>query len=158
MPDNLNATAGFDVGGAGPGKPSGAYTNSDHIGHLLVYAHPVAEERTSSFDNKETYQVAKCDFVICATEAKAWTTTDVSGKALVPRLTTAANAIVAVWLSLGEAKGDRNPPTIPEDATAEQIGEIQEVLAKYGARMPTGRVVFDVVQYNNDHPHPDEQS
>jgi hypothetical protein len=146
---------GFDIGGAGPGRPSGGYTNSEHLGCLMAYGHPTEAERTSSFEGKDKYTVAACEWVLDLTHHKAWGTTDVSGMALVPRLLTAASKVVAVRLILGEAKGDRNPPIIPEDGTAAEIAEVQEVLGKYGARMPTGRIVFDVVQYNADHPEPE---
>jgi hypothetical protein len=75
--------------------------------------------------------------------------------ALAPRLLTAASKIVAVRLILGEAKGDRNPPILPDDATPPEVADVQAVLAKYGARLPAGRVVFDVTQYNADNPEPE---
>jgi hypothetical protein len=143
---------GFNIGGAGPGKPSGAYTNSEHIGHLMAYVGPVEEERTSSFgDRKDKYTVAACSFVVCLSHKKAWSDTDVSGAALAPRLLTAMDEIVAVRLIEGEAKEGWNAPILPEDAIASELVEIQEVFARYGARLPSGRVIFDVVQYNADH-------
>jgi hypothetical protein len=155
MPSENNPTGGFDVSGAGPGKPSGGYTNSDHIGHLLFYGHPTEAQRTSTYEGRESYTVASCEFVVCLSHHKAWSTTDVSGAALVPRLLSATGKVVAVRLILGEAKGDRNPPILPEDATAEELVDVQAALTKYAAQLPGGRVVFGVVEYNADHPEPE---
>jgi hypothetical protein len=152
MPSENNPTGGWDISGAGPGKPSGAYTNSDHAGCLVVYGYPVEAERTSSYGDKEKYTVAVCDWVVCLTHEKAWTTTDVSGAALAPRLLTASGGIVAVRLIWGEAKGDRKPPIIPEDANAEELKDVQVMLDKYAGRMPSGKAVVEVVPYNADHP------
>ena len=144
----------FRIGGPGPGKPSGAYVNSEHVPHLLAYGNPVEEERTSSI-NKDKYVVANCAFVVCLTCKKAWSDTDVGGKVLANRVLTSDAEIVVVRLNTGEAKPNQNPPIIPEDPLAVELEEVQDVFAKYGARLPSGRVVFDVVQYNKDHAAPE---
>jgi hypothetical protein len=141
----------FKIGGAGPGKASGAYVNSEHAeAHLLAYLHPTEEERTSNRDSKEKYSVAVCPAVICITDKKAWSDTDVSGKYLVPRLVTSENEIVVVRLTLGEARPGQSAPVIPEDAITEEIEMAQEVFSRYAVRMPTGRITFDVVTFNHD--------
>lgn len=144
------ADSTFRIGGPGPGRPSGTYVNSEHIPHLLAYVHPVEEERTSSRDTNK-YTVALCSFVVCLTDKKAWSDTDVSGKALAPRLLTSEGEIVVVRLNTGEAKPNQSAPIIPEDPIAVELEEVQEVFSRYGARLPSGRIVFDVVTYNADH-------
>ncbi len=142
--------AEFKIGGPGPGKPSGAYVNSEHIPHLLAFVNPTEEERTSSRD-KDKYTVALCSSVICLTCKKAWTDTDVSGKALAPRILSSDSEIVVVRLNTGEAKPNQNPPILGEDPIAVELEEVQQVVDRYAARLPSGRIVFDVVQYNADH-------
>jgi predicted DNA-binding transcriptional regulator AlpA len=126
-----------------------------HIRYRKADVHPAEEERTSS-QNKDKYTVAHCSFVVCLTCKKAWSDTDVGGKVLGPRLFTAESEIVAVGLFLGEAKGDRNPPILPEDPVTDEVEDVQAAFAKYATRLPSGRVVFDVVQYNADNAPPPE--
>jgi hypothetical protein len=140
----------FRIGGPGPGRPSGGYVNSDHVPHLLAYVSAAEEERTSS-NGKDKYTVANCKFVVCLTCKKAWGETDVSGKVLAPRILTSDSEIVVVRLNTGEAKGDLNPPILPEDPIAVELEEVQGVFTRYGARLPSGTVIFDVVAYNADH-------
>jgi hypothetical protein len=145
----------FRIGGPGPGRPSGGYTNSEHVPHLLAYVGAVEEERTSS-NGKDKYTVANCKFVICLTDKKAWADTDVSGKVLAPRILTSDSEIVVVRLNTGEAKGDHSAPILPEDPIAVELEEVQETFTKYGARLPSGTVIFDVVAYNADNKPPAE--
>jgi hypothetical protein len=145
----------FNISGAGPGKPSGAYTNTDHVGHLVAYVGATEEERVSSL-NKDKYLVAHCTFVVCLTERKAWDDTDVSGKVLAPRILTGEGEIVAVRLITGEPKPGQSAPVLPEEPLPVEIDDVAAAFAKYGARLPSGRVIFDVLQYNADNPPPAE--
>jgi len=139
----------FNIGGPGPGRPSGAYINSDHVPHLVTYVGAVEEERTAI--SKERYVVAACRYVICLSCRKAWSDTDVSGKVLAPRILSSDNEIVLVRLTEGEAKEGWNPPILADDPIPVEIEEAQQVFTRYGARLPSGTVIFDVVAYNADH-------
>ncbi len=108
-----------------------------------------------SGQSKEKYLVAHCEFVVCLTHKKAWDDVDVSGKVLAPRILSAEEEITAVRLVEGEAKQYANGPILPEDPIPEEIEMVQEAFVKYGARLPSGRVVFDVITFNADHPQPE---
>jgi len=132
---------------AKPGQARGGFTNSEHCPHLVVFLNPAEDERSGT-DGK--YQVAHCEAVICATCRKAWTDTDVSGRAVAPRVLSADGEVVAARLYLGEAKGDRSAPVLMDDPNPEELEMVQRIFASYAARMPTGRVTFDVAAYNRD--------
>jgi hypothetical protein len=138
----------FNFSGPGPNRGGGGYTNTEHVGHLVAYVNPNEEERT--FDGRKSLAAA-CTYVICSNCRKAWTDAAVTGAAVAPALLSATGDVVVVRLILGEAKGDRNPPVLPEDPIGVELEEIQKVFDDYAVRMPSGLIVFDVVKYNADH-------
>lgn len=147
--------ADFQVGGPGPGRPSSGWANSEHVGHLVAFVGITEEERTNSA-SREKYVVAHCAFVVCVDVCKhAWADLDIGGRALAPRLLSADSEIVACRLVLGEAKGDRSAPVLAEpDLKPVEVEEVQKVFTAYGARLPSGKVVFDVDKFNADHVPP----
>ncbi len=91
-----------------------------------------------------------CSCVICTTCAQAWTDTDVSGNALAPRILSADGEIVSGRLVHGEPKQGQSAPVLMDDPIPSEIDEIQGIFTKYGARLPSKKIIFDVVQYNAD--------
>jgi hypothetical protein len=134
----------FNIGRLGPGGGSG-FRNSEHIEHLVAFVTPKPETRRGQ---SEDYDVAVCDYVICLTCKHAWTDVPVSGRWVVPRLTTSEAEIIPCTLVLGEATGGKNPPVIPEDATLEQQAEVLDVFHNFGGRLATGRLMFDVEKFH----------
>ncbi len=145
----------FKIGNPGPGRPSGGYTNSEHVPHLVAYVHPIEETRGSGSDS---YQVALCDYVICIDICKkGWADVPVSGKALAPRLLSAGSSVVLARLTLGEAKEGRSAPVLAEDPIPEEYKDAQTVFEKYAVVTPSGKVFFDVDAFNaNNAPPPVE--
>jgi hypothetical protein len=133
----------FNVTGPGAAR-SGGYVNSDHIDHLLAFVHPVEVERTG---RTEKYVAAQCDFVICTTCTKAWTDADVSGKALAPQLLSGDGEVVSGTLILGEAKPNQNAPILLADPTPDEVAVIQKLFGDFGARLPSGKIIFDIDSY-----------
>jgi hypothetical protein len=139
---------------SGPGEGTGAdpsrWTNSKHLGHEVMFIEPVAEERTGRpKDGKtEQYQVAKTAYLVCFTCNQCWSDVDVSGKALVPQLTTASRKVVVGVLEEGEKTVYDNGPILLADPTPDLEETARTVLKEYGHRMPSGRILFDDQAFN----------
>jgi hypothetical protein len=139
----------WDIGGPAAGGFDGAYRNSEHIPHHLLFGMPRAEERTGQ---NGKYSVAACDFVVCLTCKRGWSDTDVSGKVIAPAVLGTGKNLVTFRLGEGESKGEGfNAPILAYDPIPVEIEEVQALLTKYALQYPTGRVAFDVAQYNADH-------
>jgi hypothetical protein len=145
MPDNpTQTTSGFDFSDPGAGTNSES-RNSAHIGCTMVYGYPTADERKGG---NGTYTVAMCDYVVCVSHHKAWTDLAVSGKVLAPRLISATSDLVLCKLVEGEARPDQSPPILPDTLNEFERAKVQEVFNAYAAKLPSGRVMFDVNAYN----------
>jgi hypothetical protein len=141
---------GFDIGGPGPDKPpdpTGAFRASEHVPHLVAFAKGKEEES----GGQSKFTVVACPFAVCLTCHIAWDDVTTGARQLRDRILSSTHEIVLVRLNQGEAKADQSPPIFPEDPVPVEQEEAQAVFDKYGAKLPSGKVVFDTVSYNHDH-------
>jgi hypothetical protein len=130
---------------SGPGPGGGGFAKADHLGHLLAFAG--AKEAGREGQNG-SYTVAHVEAAICTTCHEAWTDTDVSGAALAPRILSAEGEIVAGILTVGKAKEGRTAPFLLDEPSPDDIDGLEAVFTSFAARMPSGKIVFDVLVYN----------
>lgn len=140
---------------AGPGEASGSdpnrFTNSKHIGDHVLFIGITPGEATSRPDSSgktTTYQVANCSAVVCLSCEHAYAEQQVSGKALVPKLSSAGSDIVLVRLIEGEKGQFDNAPILGVEPEPDQVEAARLVLDTYAHRMPSGAVLFDTAGFN----------
>ena len=131
--EGTSLMAGFTIGNAGPGVDR--LKNSEHVQHEVVFVSPELTERRG---NQGPYEVALCSYVLCFTCRKAWSDADVSGVAMVPRLTSASEEVVAGRLVEGTARAGKNAPILLEDLTEEELAKISTELERYASKLPSG--------------------
>jgi hypothetical protein len=115
----------------------------------LAFVHPVEVERSG---RTEKYVAAQCDYVICTDCKKAWPDADVSGKALAPQLLSGGGEIVSGKLVLGEAKANQNAPILLADPTSDEVDAVQRIFQDFGARLPSGKIIFDLDAFTGSLP------
>ena len=109
-------------------ESSSGWTNTHHIGHLVAFVKPKPETRTDRKGGE--YNVALCDYVLCLTCTKAVADVAISGKWLVPRLTSAPQEIAAGVLFTEETSEGFNPTIKLADLTPETLAELADELTR----------------------------
>jgi hypothetical protein len=124
--------------------PLDRFDKEEHLGHVLVFVNPIAEEGDFGFG--ETVS-AVCD-VICINDTKAWPGARIFGTQLVPRLLSGDKIVPAVLVQ-GTARAGRAAPWLFEEVSDDEQADAQAVVDRVVTQLGSGKLVVDFGAFNS---------